>query len=94
YFLAFFAVANIPINHWAGYRTPASMRAEKSWRLANHYMGKVSIILTLLYLLFYFLLTQLHIGATTSDNWLLGYIVIPFICIGLTELKLRKNNSA
>ncbi|MFD0896128.1 SdpI family protein [Loigolactobacillus binensis] len=40
----FFAVVKIPINHWFGYRTPASMRDEKSWRLANRYMGKVSII--------------------------------------------------
>ncbi|KYH30944.1 hypothetical protein CLTEP_24660 [Clostridium tepidiprofundi DSM 19306] len=92
----------LKINHFVGYRTKTSMRNEDTWKFANHYLGKLWIIIGLLMTIFSsILLTYIYSKTGKISGMLcLGFIIsqslVVLISVFSVEKKLKEkfNTSA
>jgi uncharacterized membrane protein len=79
------------INHLYGYRTPASMRDEVSWKIANDYSSKYSLIIAIgifiLQLLLSFFVGITGMTMAISVLVLAGAMTLMFI---MTERQIKK----
>jgi uncharacterized membrane protein len=79
------------INHLYGYRTPASMRDEASWKIANDYSSKYLLIISISIFILQLLLSSLFgITKTTVTISVLVLAIAVISMIIMTERQIKK----
>lgn len=78
-------------NPWFGYRTPASMRNEENWRIAQRYSAMVMGLCTVIGLAVLLVISNMDVSSNTYVAFGVGGLLLSVaLTIILTELRIAR----